>query len=82
MTIDSFNHLSFYQQDQEIIKHGIHLLDYDQENIAYEVYKLYGFYVKLRYEYPKQSEPVICTFTSSEVFQLYENHIFALIGAF
>jgi hypothetical protein len=85
MTIDSFNHLSLPEQNKALSKHGIHLLQYGQENIKCEVYKLFEFYVKLRYEFPKKiqnkkSTPQVFAFTNTDEFHLHEHHIFALLG--
>ncbi|MEO6000370.1 MAG: hypothetical protein ABIN89_26250 [Chitinophagaceae bacterium] len=50
MNLDDFLLISEVEQDEEILDHGIFTGTYQRENLMYDIYRLYDFYVTVCYD--------------------------------
>ena len=80
MTKNEFEELNEIEQDEEVLNHGVYLINYDQGNLMCDVYKLHHFFVKFCYKLTENKTPIITAFTGTDDFHLYESQIFHFSG--
>ena len=78
MTLDQFELLSEPEQDEEILDHGVYLMNYVRGDIMYDVYKLSGFYVRYCYDLINDIELSTIAYTEDTESSLYTDGVFLI----
>lgn len=71
MTLDQFKLLTSPEQDEEVMNHGLFLINHIHGDTMCDVYRLYDFYVKFCYNVNNDDDPEIIVYSTDEHVHLY-----------
>ncbi|HZG23200.1 MAG TPA: hypothetical protein VEZ17_01410 [Chitinophagaceae bacterium] len=73
MTLEEFNLLHEYEQEEYVFENGTFLANYVHENEICDVYQVTGFYVKFCYLISSHGRPKITAFTNPSLLEFLDD---------